>query len=148
SREHPTLRVTDYSVTFGEPVKLREVPTVFTELRAVAGEPAIAYEGRVTARYNRNSLVVQRETEATAAIANGFWEAPDDDERGAPVPKPYGPQYQLWFVGDIGLFAATGDSRVERVTVGVGPIGLPPKDDHDRPGEIHELRTLGAFFSK
>ena len=54
----------------------------------------------------------------------------------------------FWFAGGLGLFAATGDSLVERVTAGVGPVGLPAKDDRSRPGEVRELRTLGAFFAK
>lgn len=149
SRANPTLRVTDYSVSFAKPVRLRDLPSVFADLKAVAGEPATAYEGRPTAQYSRNSIVVQRETEATAAIANGFWEE-DEPERGAPGPggKRYGAQYQIWIAGGVGLFEATGDSLVERVTVGIGPIGLPAKDDRDRPGETRELKTLGAFFAK
>lgn len=149
SRTNPTLRITEYSVTFVKPVRLRDLLSIVTELKVVAGEPAVAYEGRPTAKYNRNSIVVQNETEATAAIANGFWEE-EEDERGDPAakPKPYGPQYQFWFAGDLGLFAATGDSLVERVTAGVGPVGLPAKDDRNRPGEVRELRTLGAFFAK
>lgn len=92
---------------------------------------------------------MQAETEATAAIAHGFWDdaEPERGDPGRPMPR-YGPQYQLWFAGDIGLYAATGESPVERLTAGVGPIGLPAKDDRNRPGEIRELRTLGSFFSR
>lgn len=146
SREHPTLRVTDYSVTFEKPVRLRDLPAVFAELKAVSREPAIAYEGRSSFRYNRNSLVVQRASEAAGAIANGFWEEPD--EPGPSEVPPYGPKYQFWFAGGLGLYAAAGDSLVERVTVGVAPTGKFAKDDRTWPGEVRELPTLGAFFAK